>query len=85
MHVISADDLFRASAFSKGCNGKRVKVFFYNLNLSIICDSVLLEYLLNMVTLDYMLLIMVCTVYHYVFLGGAVAFDPVGQLSEFVV
>ena len=32
-----------------------------------------------------MLLIMVCIVYHDVFVGGAVAFDRVGQSSEFAV
>ena len=32
-----------------------------------------------------MLLIMVCIVYHEVFVGGAVAFDRVGQPSEFDV
>ena len=36
-----------------------------------------------MVTLDYILLRMVYIVYHYVFVGGAVAFDRVGQLSDF--
>ena len=31
MDGISANDLFHASAFSKGYNGKRAKVFFTNL------------------------------------------------------
>ena len=32
-----------------------------------------------------MLLIMICIVYHDAFVGGAVVFDRVGQLSEFAV
>ena len=58
---------------------------FYNFDLPVICISVLLEYLLSLVTLDYMLLIMVCIFYHVVFVGGAVVFDRVDQLSEFAV
>ena len=34
---------------------------------------------------DYMLLIMVYTVYHDAFVGGAVACDLIGQLFEFNV
>ena len=75
MDGISANELFQASAFSKGYNGKRAK------DRAI----VLLEYFLDLVTLDYMLLIMVRIVYHDAFVGGAVVFDRVGQLSEFAV
>ena len=85
MDGISADDLFEANVFSKGYNGKCVKGFLYNFDLPAICASVLLEYLLSLVTLGYILLIMVYIVYHDVFVGGAVVFDRVGQLSEFSV
>ena len=68
-----------------GINGKRAKGFFYNFDLSVICASVLSEYLLNLVTFNYMLLRMVYIVYHDAFVGGAVVFDRVGQLSEFSV
>ena len=57
---------------------------FYNFDLPVICPSVLLEYLLNLVTLDYLLLIKGCIVYH-IFVDGAVVFDRVGQPSEFAV
>ena len=50
-----------------------------------IIRSVLLEYVLNLVTLDYMLLRMVYIVYHDVFVSEIVVFDRVGQLSEFAV
>ena len=43
--------------------------------LSVICASVLLKYLLYLVTLDYMLLRMVNMGYHDVFVGAAVVFD----------
>ena len=82
MDGISANDLFQASAFSKGFNKKR-KGFFKKFYMPVICASVLLEYVLNLVKLDYMLLIMVYIVFHKIFVGGAVAFDQVGQLSEF--
>ena len=86
MDGISANDLFQANVFSKGYNGKRGKCFFCNFDLPvIICTSVLLEYLLNLVTLDYMLLIKGCIVYHHVFVDGAVVFDRVGQPSESAV
>ena len=58
---------------------------FYNCGLPVICASVLLKYLLNLVTLDYMLLIMVCMVYQDVFVRGAAVFDQVGQPSEFAI
>ena len=58
---------------------------FYNFHLSVKCVSVLLEYLLNLVTLNSMLLIKVCIVYHDVFVGGTNVFDQVGQPSEFAV
>ena len=48
-----------------------------------IIRTVLLEYVLNLVTLDYMLLRMVYIVYHDVFVSEIVVFDRVGQLSEF--
>ena len=47
---------------------------FYNFDLPVIRASVLLEYLLNLVTLDYILLIMVCIVHQDVFVGAAVVF-----------
>ena len=47
---------------------------FYNFDLPVIRASVLLEYLLNLVTLDYVLLIMVCIVHQDVFVGAAVVF-----------
>ena len=50
-----------------------------------IIRSVLLEYVLNLVTLDYMLLRMVYIVYHDVFVSEIVVFDRVGQHSEFAV
>ena len=56
-----------------------------NFDLPVVWASALLEYVLNLVTLDYMLLIMVCTVYQDVFVGGAVVFDQVGQPSDLAV
>ena len=53
MDSISANDLFQASTLSKGYNGKCAKGFFYNFDLLVICASVLLEYLLSLVTLRY--------------------------------
>ena len=47
---------------------------FYNFDLPVIRTSVLLEYLLNLVTLDYILLIMVRIVHQDVFVGAAVVF-----------
>ena len=85
MDGISPNDLFQASTFSEGYNGKHAKGFFYNFDLPVIYASVLLEYLLNLITLDYMLLIMVCIVYQDVFIGGVVVFDQVSQPSELVV
>ena len=79
MNGISANDLLKASAFFKGDNGKRAKGFFYNFDLPVIWASVLLEYPLNFLTLEYMLLIKGCIVYHDVFVDGAVVFDRVGQ------
>ena len=40
---------------------------------------------LDLVRLDYMLLIMVHIAYHDISVGGAIVFDRVGQLSEFNV
>ena len=82
--VLEPTVCFRLVPFLKAIMGNVLKVF-YSFDLPVICASVLLEYLLNLVTLNYMLLIMVCTVYHDVFVGGAVVFDQVGQLSEFAV
>ena len=53
--------------------------------MPVICASVSLEYHLNVVTLDNMLQIKGCIVYHGVFVDGAVVFDRVGQHSEFAV
>ena len=75
---------FRLVSFLEVIMGSVLKVF-YNFDLPVICASVLLKYLLDLVTLDYMLLIMVYIVYHYVFVGGAVVFDRIGQLSEFAL
>ena len=70
--------------FLKVIMGRVLKVF-YNIDLPGICVSVLLECLLNLVKLDYMFLIMLCTVYHYAFIGGAAVLDRGGQPSEFTV
>ena len=40
MDGICANDLFQASAFSKGYNGKRAKDFFCNFDLLVICTKV---------------------------------------------
>ena len=82
MDGIFVSDLFQTSAFSEGYNGKRAKGFF---KLLVICACVLLEYLLNLVTPDYMLLIKGCIVYHDVFVDGAIVFHQVSQPSEFTV
>ena len=71
-------------SFLKAILGSTLKVL-YNFDLPVICASALLGYLLGLVTFDYMLLIMIYIVYSYGFLGGAVAFDLIGQLSEFIV
>ena len=55
--------------------------FFYSFDLPVICASVLLGYLLGLVTL-YMLLIMVYIVYHYAFIGGAVVLDFLNLLYD---
>ena len=75
---------FRLVPFPKAIMGSVLNVF-YNFDLSVKYASVLLEFFLNLVTLDYMLLIMVCIVYHDIFVGRAVALDRVGQPSEFAV
>ena len=85
MDGISGNDLFQASAFSKGCNAKCAKAFLQLWFFPVVYASFLLEYLLNLVTFDYVLLTMVCIVYHDVFVGRAVVFDWVGQASEFAV
>ena len=76
MDGISPNDLLKAIMGS-------VLKAFYNCGLPVICASVLLKYLLNLVTLDYMLLIMVCI--KTIFVGGAAVFDQVGQPSEFAI
>ena len=60
-------------------------MLFYKFDLSVIYASVLLEYLLNLVTFDYLLLMIVSIVYHDIFVGGVVVFDRVGQPSKFAV
>ena len=67
MDGIYTSDLLQASAFSKGYNEKRAKGVFYNFDFPVICASLLLEYVLNLVTLNYMLLIKGCIVYHDIF------------------
>ena len=84
MDGISANGFFQASAFFKAIMGS-VLEFFLQLWFACNMCQFLLEYLLNLVTFDYMLLIMVCIVYHDVFVGRAVVFDWVGQASEFAV
>ena len=73
-------------SFLKAILGSTLKVL-YNFDLPVICASVLLGYLLGLVTFDYMLLIMIYIVYSYGSLGGAVVFvfDLIGQLSEFII
>lgn len=58
---------------------------FLHFDLPVLCASVLLNYLLDLVMLHYMSLIMVYIIYRYVFVCGAVVFDRVGQLSEFAL
>ena len=58
---------------------------FLHFYLPVLSASVLSNYLLDLVTLDCMLLIMVYIIYRYVFVCGAVVFDRVGQLSEFAL
>ena len=66
-------------------NGISASDLFQASSFAVLCASVLFEYLLNLVTLDYMLLIMLWIVYHDVFVGGAVVFNHVGQLFVFAV
>ena len=80
---ICANDLFQLSVFSKDYNEKRAKRLFYNFDLPVICGSILLEYLLDLVTLDYIVTDNGIH-YHEGFVGGAVIFDRNGQLSKFV-
>ena len=75
---------FRLVPFLKALMGNVLKVFlqfWFACNMS----QCLLEYLLNLVALDYMSLIMVSIVYHDLFVGGEVVFNWVGQPSEFPV
>ena len=69
--------------FLKAIMGSVLKVFFYNFDLLLTCAHVLLEYLLDLVRLDYRLLIMGYIFCHDICIGGAVVFDQVGRLSEF--
>ena len=50
--------------------------------MPIICASVLLVYLIDLVMLAYVLL-KIHIVYYDIFVGGAVVFDRAGQISEF--
>ena len=52
--------------------------------MPVICASVFLEYLLDLVTLNNMLLIMVNIVYHDVFVDGAVVFDRLVNFLNFL-
>ena len=63
MDKIFSNNLFQASFFSKGCSGKCAKRFSTTLNCLLTYASVSLEYLLDLVIHDYMLLIMVYIVY----------------------
>ena len=58
---------------------------FYNFDSPVICATVLLGHLIDVVTLDDMLLIKIYIVYHDFFVGLAVVFDRVHQLSDFTV
>ena len=69
--------------FLKAIMGSVLKAFFNNFDLLVTWAHVLLEYLLDLVTLDYMLLIMVYIFCHDICISGAVVFDQVGRLSEF--
>ena len=81
--VLVPMNCFRLVPFLKAIMGSVLKIFLQVLQ-PVICASVL-EYFLNLVTLDFMLLIMVCIVYHDGFVGAVVVFDRVGQFSEFAV
>ena len=59
--------------------------YFIRVSLPVICVSVSLGYLLDLVTNHYMFLIMIYVVYHYAFVGGAFVFDLIAQRSEFNV
>ena len=85
MGGIRTSNLFQTGVFSKSYNEKCAKVFSSNFDLPVICTSVLLNYIVDLVTLDCMLLIMVYLSYRYVFVVGAAAFDRVGELSEFAL
>ena len=84
MGGICANDFFRLVLFLKSIMGGVLKGF-YKFDVPEIGAVVLLEYLLDLVTLDYILRIKVYMVYHDVFAGEAVVFDWAGQLSEFAV
>ena len=76
---------FRLVSFLKAIIGNVVK-FFYNYDLLVKRPNVFLEYLLDLITPDYMLLKMVYIVFHDVSsVGVTVVIDRVGQLSEFSV
>ena len=75
--------MFQASVFSRGYNGEH-KVFLQLSFASNMCER-FLRLPFNLVTRDYMLLIMVYTVYHDAFVSGAVVFELTGQIFEFNV
>ena len=50
-----------------------------NEKLHFLCSD-LLKYILDLVTLNYMLLIMAYIVYDFIFVGGTIVFDRVGRL-----
>ena len=84
MGGICANDFFRLVLFLKSIMGGVLKAF-YKFDVPVIGAVVLLEYLLDLLTLDYILRIKLYMVYHDVFAGEAVVFDWAGQLSEFAV
>ena len=82
MDGISANDLFQASAFSKGYNGKCAKGFLQLCFAFNMCQCFVR---ISVVMLDYMFLIKGCIVYHDVFVDWAVVSDRVCQPSELAV
>ena len=75
---------FRLVLFLKAMMGSVLKVY---LQLWFACNMcqcfVIISF--KLVTIDYMLLIKECIVYHGLFVDGVVVFDRFGQLSEFAV
>ena len=60
---------FRLKPFLKAIMKSALKVFF-NFDLAVICAAALLEYLLNLVTLGYMLMVYIA--HHDIFIGRSV-------------